>query len=83
MICPKCGCYEDEVINSRKYGNTIRRRRECQKCGFRFNTVEVYENEVAMKVMQAVSRDLMKNVKSAVLKTFDDYKNFVNEQQQD
>ncbi|MGO9586977.1 MAG: hypothetical protein ACLP2Y_12345, partial [Limisphaerales bacterium] len=31
MRCPKCGCQEDKVIDSRasREGATIRRRREC------------------------------------------------------
>lgn len=42
MRCPKCTSIEDKVIDSRisKEGNTIRRRRECLECGFRFTTTE-------------------------------------------
>ena len=42
MKCPKCGTDDDKVIDSRsaREGATIRRRRECQKCGFRFTTYE-------------------------------------------
>jgi transcriptional repressor NrdR len=42
MRCPKCTSIEDRVIDSRisKEGNTIRRRRECLECGFRFTTTE-------------------------------------------
>jgi transcriptional repressor NrdR len=42
MRCPFCGHIEDKVVDSReaKIGDTIRRRRECAKCGRRFTTYE-------------------------------------------
>ena len=42
MRCPKCTSIEDKVIDSRisKEGNTIRRRRECLECNYRFTTTE-------------------------------------------
>ena len=42
MRCPFCGYIEDKVVDSReaKIGDTIRRRRECAKCGRRFTTYE-------------------------------------------
>ena len=45
MRCPKCGCQEDKVIDSRasREGATIRRRRECLGCGYRFTTYEEIE----------------------------------------
>ena len=50
MRCPKCGCQEDKVIDSRasREGATIRRRRECEKCGHRFTTYEELEHEGLM-----------------------------------
>ena len=46
MRCPKCGCLEDKVIDSRssKEGATIRRRRECTGCAHRFTTYEEIEH---------------------------------------
>ncbi len=46
MRCPKCGCQDDKVIDSRasREGATIRRRRECIACGFRFTTYEEVEH---------------------------------------
>jgi transcriptional repressor NrdR len=40
--CPFCGHVEDKVVDSReaKIGDTIRRRRQCEKCGRRFTTYE-------------------------------------------
>src|SRR5262245_15912816 len=45
MRCPKCGSQDDKVIDSRasREGATIRRRRECTACGFRFTTYEEVE----------------------------------------
>lgn len=42
MRCPKCGCEESKVVDSRPAENndSIRRRRECVFCGFRFTTYE-------------------------------------------
>jgi transcriptional repressor NrdR len=50
MRCPKCGCQDDKVIDSRasREGATIRRRRECLKCGFRFTTYEEVEHQGLM-----------------------------------
>jgi transcriptional repressor NrdR len=45
MRCPKCGCQDDKVVDSRasREGATIRRRRECIACGYRFTTYEEIE----------------------------------------
>lgn len=50
MRCPKCGCQEDKVIDSRssREGATIRRRRECAECHHRFTTYEEVEHEGLM-----------------------------------
>ena len=42
MNCPFCSFKEDKVIDSResREGDSIRRRRECLKCGRRFTTYE-------------------------------------------
>lgn len=42
MRCQKCGCEESKVIDSRPSENndSIRRRRECTSCGYRFTTFE-------------------------------------------
>ena len=43
MRCPRCGCEESKVVDSRPSENNdaIRRRRECTGCGFRFTTYEM------------------------------------------
>ncbi|BCA85952.1 transcriptional repressor NrdR [Enterococcus saigonensis] len=45
MRCPKCHHNSSRVIDSRQTddGRTIRRRRECENCGFRFTTFEKIE----------------------------------------
>jgi transcriptional repressor NrdR len=45
MRCPKCGCQDDKVIDSRasREGATIRRRRECTACAHRYTTYEEVE----------------------------------------
>ncbi|MCF7848099.1 MAG: transcriptional regulator NrdR [Kiritimatiellales bacterium] len=42
MRCPKCGCLDDKVIDTRvsREGDAIRRRRECLECTHRFTTYE-------------------------------------------
>lgn len=45
MRCPKCGCQDDKVIDSRasREGAAIRRRRECTSCAYRYTTYEQIE----------------------------------------
>jgi len=45
MRCPHCGENDDKVVDSRasQRGGSIRRRRECLKCGERFTTYEYVE----------------------------------------
>ena len=45
MRCPKCGSRDDKVIDSRQSrdSSSIRRRRECLTCKYRFTTYEEIE----------------------------------------
>lgn len=45
MKCPYCGSEKDSVVDSRKGegGKTVRRRRRCENCGKRYNTIERVE----------------------------------------
>ena len=47
MLCQQCGSTETKVIDSRpsEDGRQIRRRRECEKCGWRFTTMESYKDQ--------------------------------------
>ena len=40
MFCPFCNNDNSKVIDSRDSGDSIRRRRECLRCGLRFTTYE-------------------------------------------
>jgi transcriptional repressor NrdR len=76
MRCPKCGCQDDKVIDSRasREGATIRRRRECLGCGFRFTTYEEVERAGLMVVKRDGRREefskekLMSGLKKACQK---------------
>lgn len=59
MRCPKCGCLDDKVIDSRgsREGSTIRRRRECLKCEHRFTTYEEIEHAGLMVVKRDGRRE--------------------------
>ncbi|MCR5264732.1 MAG: transcriptional regulator NrdR [Clostridiales bacterium] len=44
MKCPNCGYTDNKVVDSRPTGDSsIRRRRECLSCKFRFTTYEFIE----------------------------------------
>ncbi|MDK3156678.1 transcriptional regulator NrdR [Kamptonema cortianum] len=57
MKCPKCGCQDDKVIDSRtsREGDVIRRRRECLNCAHRYTTYEQVEKD-ALFVMKRDGR---------------------------
>lgn len=40
MTCPKCS-ETTKVVDSRVEVDSVWRRRECQNCGYRFNTTEI------------------------------------------
>ena len=52
MRCPYCGNIEDKVVESRSMANgeSIRRRRECISCGYRFTSYEKIEEKPFMVV---------------------------------
>lgn len=56
MNCPYCKSIDTIVKDSRPSGDTIRRRRLCNKCGRRFSTYEVYETIPLMVVKKDNSR---------------------------
>src|SRR6266516_1781083 len=55
MRCPKCGSRDDKVIDSRQSrdASSIRRRRECLKCKYRYTTYE----EIERSDLLVVKRD--------------------------
>ncbi len=89
MKCPVCYFADTKVVDSRvaSDGLSIRRRRECLKCGFRFSTYE----EVEILDLTVVKRDgrkesyvrdkLIKGLKSAFEKrpiTEEKFKKLIN-----
>lgn len=58
MRCPYCSFIESKVIDSRptEENNSIRRRRECLKCGKRFTTYEKLESIALVVVKKDESR---------------------------
>jgi transcriptional repressor NrdR len=54
MRCPYCGHPEDKVLESRTLigGESIRRRRECTACGYRFTSFESIDEKPFMVVKQ-------------------------------
>ncbi len=59
MKCPFCGYHDTKVIDSRptEEGNSIRRRRECEKCGRRFTTYEKMDEIPYMVIKRDGSRE--------------------------
>lgn len=46
MKCPKCGCVETAVVDTRPINDgNHKRRRLCPCCQDRFNTMEITEDE--------------------------------------
>jgi transcriptional repressor NrdR len=60
MRCPHCGHLDDKVLESRQNGSatTIRRRRECLACGYRFTSYERIEEKPLMVVKRDGRREL-------------------------
>ena len=60
MKCPVCHYQDTKVLDSRvaSDGSSIRRRRECLKCGFRFSTYE----EIEILDLTVIKRDGSKEV---------------------
>ena len=59
MRCQYCGCLDSKVIDSRptEEGSSIRRRRECLRCGRRFTTYEKIETSPIMIIKKDMRRE--------------------------
>lgn len=59
MRCPHCFSLDDRVIDSRTLANgeSIRRRRECLVCGYRFTSYEKIEEKPLMVVKRDGRRE--------------------------
>ena len=73
MKCMFCGFTESKVLDSRPTdeGNSIRRRRECLKCGKRFTTYEMIETVPILVVKNDGTRQEFdaSKIKSGVVKS--------------
>lgn len=60
MKCPFCGKIDSQVLESRivEDGDSIRRRRECGKCGKRFTTLEKIKGSVLWVIKKDGRREL-------------------------
>jgi transcriptional repressor NrdR len=59
MRCPHCGNFDDKVIESRTLanGDAIRRRRECNGCGYRFTSYERIDDKQFMVIKRDGRRE--------------------------
>lgn len=75
MKCIYCNNEDIKVIDSRdvKENNTIRRRRECSKCGRRFTTYEVVEECPILVIKNNGNREKFdsQKLKSGIMKACD------------
>ncbi len=65
MKCPHCDHLESKVLDSRlsKEMDTIRRRRECLKCGKRFTTAERIEEGLPLVIKKDDRREVFDRAK--------------------
>lgn len=55
MKCPQCHCMDTKVLDTRsqKNGESTKRRRQCEKCGTRFTTIE----KIVINLPMVVKKD--------------------------
>ena len=65
MKCPKCANNHSRVVDSRQSedNRAIRRRRQCEECGFRFTTFERIESTPILVVKKDGNREEFKRDK--------------------
>ena len=51
MLCPKCHSPDNRLIrlSEHKHHNYLRRRRMCKTCTYRWNTLEIVENDLTIE----------------------------------
>ena len=73
MKCAWCGCTQSRVVDSRQNedGTSIRRRRECEKCGRRFTTYERIELVPLMIIKKDQAREAfdVEKLRSGIVKS--------------
>lgn len=74
MKCPKCGYSKTKVTDSRREGDSIRRKRECINCNYKFKTYEKVVEELPLVIKKDGRREpfskekLLNGLKLAVTK---------------
>jgi transcriptional repressor NrdR len=65
MKCPRCESIEDKVLESRSLANgeSVRRRRECLSCGYRFTSYERIEEKRLMVIKNDRRREVFEREK--------------------
>ena len=68
MTCPKCGADAMKVVDTRGEDGTVRRRRECLLCLYRFTSYEISETnmakyERAVRKMHRMEREIQEIIK--------------------
>jgi transcriptional repressor NrdR len=65
MRCPLCESIEDKVLESRSLANgeSLRRRRECLSCGYRFTSYERIEEKRLMVIKNDGRREVFEREK--------------------
>lgn len=60
MQCPNCSSLDDKVLESRQNasGSSIRRRRECNSCGYRYTSYERIEDKPLMVIKRDGRREV-------------------------
>src|SRR3989344_2648236 len=75
MKCPFCAHSETSVLESRvaEDGQSLRRRRECEKCRKRFTTFERIEGPTILVIKRDGKRVAFdpEKIKSGIVKSFD------------
>jgi len=59
MQCPRCSSSKTRVVDSREgaEGRSVRRRRECESCEFRFTTFERIEESLPLVIKKGGQRE--------------------------
>jgi transcriptional repressor NrdR len=75
MKCPFCGAADTSVLESRtvEEGSSIRRRRECGKCGKRFTTLEAVKRSFLWVIKKDGRREVFdkEKVKRGILRAIE------------
>ncbi|HEY0221544.1 transcriptional regulator NrdR [Lactovum miscens] len=58
MKCPKCQSENFKVLDTRASDDSVRRRRECLSCGYRFTTYERIEQPTLLVVKKDNTREV-------------------------